>query len=116
MGCALDNHAKWHALVDWCEDNSDVAEFSGVLFNFTRKGESVLVHVACDKKNIKNLRKGCAEFIHSIFSGLEWCQMIIATVSVNNPSVYNLCLKLGFENCGMYDFERGAANIMVIRR
>lgn len=91
-------------------------ECHGVVFSAVRKGDAIVTHVGCKRDNMRNLRKGCETFIGAMFELHAWCKMLIATVSIEKPSVVNLCHKLGFKSIGVYRFENGMANVMVIEQ
>lgn len=110
MGFTVTTVDKWREVADFNEPVADYFDINGVLFSATKKGGAIYVHVACDKKNIMNLRASCALFIQLMFSMFDWCNMLIA--AVDKKSVYNLCRKLGFIDCGKVK----SANLMVIKR
>lgn len=116
MVCTVTTKDEWLKLSDACEPVADYFECNGVLFSATRKGDGLRIHVACHKDNILNLRSGCLEFIENMLSTFEWCNMLIATVSHENKTVINLCMKLGFTDLGDYLFDGGMGKLMVIKR
>lgn len=115
MACALIDESDFKSIAGFSEDNAEYWSCLGVLFCAVRKGDAINIHVASDKNNIRNLRKGCKLFISHMLLTYKWCKMLIATVSTDNKSVYNLCRKLGFQDLGLFSFEGGNANIMVIK-
>ena len=116
MDCNLITEQEFFSVCGDIEPLSNYYKCNGVVFSAVKKGEALRVHVGCSRENMKHLRSSCQSFIKNMFSQYDWCKMLIATVDVKNKSVYNLCLKLGFIDHGIYKFEGGDANIMVIER
>jgi hypothetical protein len=98
------------------ESHASYYEFGGVVFSAVRRGGAIVVHVGCNRDNMRNLRKACKCFVRYMLNTFEWCRMVIATVDLKRQSVINLCRKLGFIDTGDFEFEKGTAKIMVKTR
>ena len=108
-------HATNSLFISFNTENKLCLEYadSGVYFLIAQRGIAMECHVAADgRKGRKNLRASCREFIKMIPISYPWCKLLIAPVS--KKSVYNLCIKLGFEDYGLVGNEAGQFNMMVI--
>jgi len=85
-----------------------------VYFMLIKRGQAIEIHISAKGRAGKlKLREAAKAVIDWIPKQYPACEMIIATVA--SKSVYNLCTKIGFIDCGQANFERGLANIMVIK-
>ena len=116
MDCNLATEQEFFDIFGDIEPLSEYYKCNGVIFSAVKKGEALMVHVGCKRESIKHLRSSCQSFIKNMFSRYDWCKMLIATVNVKNKTVYNLCLKLGFTDQGIYKLNGVDAYIMVIER
>lgn len=65
-----------------------------ILFSVTQKGQAAYVHLFCDNKHLRNLKRACSEFVDFTFYLFDWCEMIIVTT--DTPSIGRLVSKIGF--------------------
>ena len=101
-------------------DNHDVYKWIGgnVFFSASRRGNSLSVHVAAqDRQGKLKLRDAAKEFVDWCFSSCDWCEYVLAPVSIKNKSVVNLTKKIGFEHFGdILDSEDVKIVVMGIKR
>lgn len=96
-----DNHLVFKWNVEGCK----------ILFSAARQGNGMSCHFASDKRGLRRLREAIIAFTNYIFEHYDWCEMIIAKVTL--PSVARLLPKLGFveliqtEYYKAYIFDRG---------
>jgi len=84
-----------------------------VYFLLSQRGEALEVHIAADgREGKKAMRTVGAEFLKYIDIAYPWCKMLIAPVTVK--SVYNFCIKMGFNDLGVGNFGDTKANVMVV--
>ena len=84
-----------------------------VFFLLTRRGDALEIHIrALGRKGKLLTREATRAIIEDIETIYPWCKMLIAPVNVF--SVFNMCKKVGFIDCGVG--KRGGVNsrIMVI--
>jgi hypothetical protein len=86
---------------------------SHVFFLLSRRGMALEIHVAAiGRRGKKRLREACKAIIEQVPNMFPWCKMLIAPVKL--ASVYNLCIKLGFEDGGLIDYPPDKARMMVV--
>ena len=85
-----------------------------VFFLLSRRGEAIEIHVLAIGRNGKLcLMDACKKIIDEVKDMFPWVKMLIAPVKLH--SVYNLCLKLGFDDLGAVESpDHGKCRLMVI--
>ena len=73
-----------------------------VLFSMTQQGLAANIHLACDKKGLRHLKKACIDFVDFVFNEFVWCKMCIAHIA--KPSIERLVAKIGFGFIGTSEF------------
>ena len=84
-----------------------------VYFLLSKRGEALEIHVQADgRKGKKRLREASKAIVKQVPNMFPWCRMLIAPVK--EASVYNLCIKCGFEDGGLINYPPDKARIMVV--
>jgi hypothetical protein len=84
-----------------------------IFYLLTAKGEALEIHVKAECRKAKKLiREAGLAIIEDIKNLFPWCKMLIAPVSM--WSVYNMCIKVGFIDCGVAKHKGNNMRIMVV--
>lgn len=79
-----------YKVIKWTNENN-----KKVFVSFTRKGASIVAHIAAERKSRKYLRKAVNEVCESFFMLYDWCNVIIGVI--DQRSVSNLVYNCGFK-------------------
>ena len=85
-----------------------------VFFMLSRRREAIeVIHIGADgREGKKGLRDAARALIEYVRASYPWCRMLLAPISIK--SVYNLCNKAGFIDCGTISNEAGTIQIMAV--
>ncbi len=100
---------------DFNKENKACFRYLGedVYFLLSKRGEALEIHVqATGKSGKKKLREASKAIVKDVPDMFPWCKMLIAPVKA--ASVYNLCIKCGFEDGGLIDYPPDKARMMVV--